>query len=384
MKIKYMNKLRGPIRSVKLITLLLAQVLLTGCQTYDYDGIVPWNPPICQGLYFVDAHSQVEKFIDTESEPEEEMTADEIKDFILQKMGSVKVARSILYPRAGQSHDTIVNISDLTSGTTKIYPAIAVKGNYYSYSYPRLQPLRLQQRIDSGKFHALGEVLLYHEEKPGIDAGEVVMYPTNPEVQYLYQVAKQEGWPLILHIEDAAMSRRTQIQMYRTLCRVGLNLGNYEAHSLYEERCTNLYQNELDMTDHPVVFIHMAQLPPDRVEWILDNNENVHFMISHSNPISAERKHPWINMFSNGEFSPSWRRLLKKYPKRFIFALDNVTQDHWTEDYEKIVELWHKALNRLPDSAAHDVAHGNAERLWGIPPSCYPADNTPEVEDNYP
>jgi len=372
-----MNKLRWPIRSLKLITLLLAQVLLAGCQTtLSDDTRVVLNCPPYEDLYFVDAHSQVEIFINTQTG--NEMTANQIRNFILKKMRAVDVTRSILSPRAGQSHRTILNISNHTFGTTKIYPAIAVKGRHYS---------RLQHRVDSGKFHALGEVLLYHEAKPGISAPKIVMYPSKPKVQKLYKVAKEEGWPLILHIEDAAMPSRTRIQMYEDLCRVGIQLGGVEAHSEFEIHCRNLYQNEFDMTDHPVVFIHMAQLPPDRVEWIINHNNNVYFMTSHSNPIAARRPQPWINMFSNGELSPSWGRLLKTHPERFIFALDNVTQDHWAEDYKEIVELWQKALERLPDRVAHAVAHGNAERLWGLPPLCdhaFPEDgDTETIQPDY-
>lgn len=374
-----MNKLRWPIRSVKLITLLLAQVLLASCQTtITGDTKVVLNCPPYEDLYFIDAHSQVEKFINPQTG--NNMTADQIKNFIFQKMQAVNVAGSILSPRAGQSHQTILNISNPTFGTTKIYPAIAVKKRYYSL---------LQQRVDSEKFRALGEVLLYHEAKTGIGAPKVVMYPSNPKVQKLYQVAKQEGWPLILHIEDAAMPSRTRITMYRELCRVGLQFVGYEAHSISEGLCRNLYQNGLDMTDHPVVFIHMAQLPPDRVEWIINNNNNVYFMVSHSNPIADRRSPPWINMFSNDELSPSWGKLIKEHPERFIFALDNVIQDHWTVDYREIVELWQNALERLPDSVAHAVAHGNAERLWGLTPLCdriLPEGNDTETiqPDNFP
>jgi len=363
-----MNKLRGPIRSVKLITLLLAQVLLAGCQV----NVMKANVPMCS-RYFVDAHSQVEKFIDPDSGSENEMTVDKIRNFILQKMQSAKVAYSILYPRAGQNQGTIVDISNPPPETKLIYPAsiypgIAVKGDNYK---------SLQKRLGSEKFYGLGEVLLYHAEKSSISAPQVRRYPSDPWVQAIYREAKEKEWPFIVHIEDAKMAAddaETQKMMYEELCRVGLQFGGAEAHRIFDIDCPNLDQDELDMTDHPVVFIHMAQLPPDRVEWILDNNDKVHFMISHSNPITARRsQQPWINMFSNGELSPSWGRLLKKYPKRFIFALDNVTQEHWTEDYEEIVELWEKALKRLPDEVADAVAHGNAERLWGLPPTCYMA-----------
>ena len=33
------------------------------------------------------------------------------------------------------------------------------------------------------------------------------------------------------------------------------------------------------------------------------------------------------------------------------------------------VDLWRKALGKLPDEVAHAVAHGNAERLWKLAPA---------------
>ena len=110
--------------------------------------------------------------------------------------------------------------------------------------------------------------------------------------------------------------------------------------------------------------------------------------IIHSNPVAAARPQPWINMFNNGELHPKWAELIKAYPDRFIFALDNVTQKHWTHDYEGLVELWRTALERLPSNVAHAVAHGNAERLWGLPPLCYrefPDDHGASIQpDNFP
>lgn len=382
-----MNKLCWPIRSVKLITLLLAQVLLVGCHTtITGDTRVVLNCPPYEDLYFVDAHSQVGKFYDTQTD--NEMTADQIRAIIFQKMQSVNVARIILYPRAGQSHRNILDISNQTFGTTKIYPAIAVKGNYYSF---------LQKRVDSGKFRALGEVLLYHAEKSSISAPQVRRYPSDPRVQAIYKVAKEKEWPFIIHIEDAKMAAddtETQKMMYQELCRVGLKFAGYETHSMSEQLCRNLHQNELDMTDHPVVFIHMAQLAPDRVEWIINHNDNVYFMTSHSDQLSNESSdQPWIDMVitsnGNSRLSEPWVALIKKHPERFIFGLDNVTKSHWTDGYVGVVQRWKDALDQLPDSVAHAVAHGNAERLWGLTPLCnrvLPEDNDEETiqPDNFP
>ena len=356
-----MNKLPRRIYLSQFVVILLTLVLLAGCQmaVSPNTPIIPNCPPYKE-LYFVDAHSQVAKFFDIQIPTHEEMTVNEIEDFILQKMRTANVKRSILAPRAGQSHETIVNISNSHRGSGRIYPAIAVKGNYY---------LRFQQRIGSGNFHAIGEVLLYHAEKEGIGAKEFVLYPSDPVVQRIYKVAKQKGWPLVIHIEDAAMPKNVRRRMNYEMCRVGINYAS-SPYIIGGRSCEQLYQQELDMTDHPVVFIHMAQLPPERVKRLISQHSNLYFMTSHSNPTSYLRPQPWINMFDNDQLTEDWAELITMHPKRFIFALDNVIQEHWIDDYVPLVELWQNALMILPEHVAHAVAHGNAERLWRLPPLC--------------
>jgi hypothetical protein len=56
------------------------------------------------------------------------------------------------------------------------------------------------------------------------------------------------------------------------------------------------------------------------------------------------------------------QHLVLRHPERFVLALDNVWPEHWSERYMQQVELWRKALGKLPNEVAHAVAHGNAER----------------------
>ena len=77
---------------------------------------------------------------------------------------------------------------------------------------------------------------------------------------------------------------------------------------------------------------------------------------------------PWVSMFGDSGLAGDWEELIVNYPNRFIFALDNVWgAKHWKKaSYRKQMGYWRKALLRLPSPVAHAVAHGNAERLWGL------------------
>ena len=69
------------------------------------------------------------------------------------------------------------------------------------------------------------------------------------------------------------------------------------------------------------------------------------------------------------EFAPEWRKLLLANPDRFVFAMDNVFSFYWKDMFLPQIEVWRKTLATVPDDVAHAVAHGNAERLWKLPPT---------------
>ena len=88
----------------------------------------------------------------------------------------------------------------------------------------------------------------------------------------------------------------------------------------------------------------------------------------------------WILEFTGGAVgqmaadSPSilateWKQLTVKYPERFILGFDNVWPEHWGKFYLDQVALWRGAIRDLPAEVPHAFAHGNAERLWRLPPS---------------
>lgn len=64
-----------------------------------------------------------------------------------------------------------------------------------------------------------------------------------------------------------------------------------------------------------------------------------------------------------------WKEIIEwseKYPKKFIFALDNVWAKHWEKVYGKKVQLWRNALNKIDKEVAKDIVHRNALRLWNL------------------
>ena len=119
---------------------------------------------------------------------------------------------------------------------------------------------------------------------------------------------------------------------------------------------------------HPFAMIHMGQLREGDVQRLIENHKNVYFLTSHANPVVISGSNqPWTQMFEGDVLARGWQDLMVKYPDRFVFAIDNVWPEHWGDYYLQQVECWRKAFAALPREVANAVAHGNAERLWGIP-----------------
>lgn len=278
-------------------------------------------------LYFVDAHSQ----LDANFEPDE----------VLQKMDQGGVYKTILSTRGGRKLNDVVKLA--RRFPERIIPCIKIKGRHYQDD-TRKYYKKLTKRVNSGKFGAMGEVLLYHAQKGNL-APEVHVRASDKRVQTALQYAIDNDWPFIVHIEFAS-----------------LGSGDRDA-----------YMNELEILlkenpGHPFALIHMGQLETDEVARLIQLHNNIYFMTSHADPVVASSNQPWINMMDGNRFKPKWQALIQSHPERFIFAIDNVWTHQWRNTYMEHIRLWRSALSALPDKVAHAVAHGNAERLWKLSP----------------
>ena len=117
----------------------------------------------------------------------------------------------------------------------------------------------------------------------------------------------------------------------------------------------------------------MGLLVSSEFRRLITKHKNIHFLTAHANPEAIEmagRFKPWVNMFNGERLTNEWKKLIIEYPEKFIFALDNVGgEKHWQEyEYKTQMKFWWNAMKDLPVDIAHSVTHGNAERLWKIPP----------------
>lgn len=67
---------------------------------------------------------------------------------------------------------------------------------------------------------------------------------------------------------------------------------------------------------------------------------------------------------SGGELDPAWRELFLRYSDRFMVGTDTWINDQW-ERYEEIQREKRAWLAQLPHDVATQIAHANAERIFG-------------------
>lgn len=274
----------------------------------------------------VDAHSQIDRNISIEE--------------VIRLMDQGGVVCTILSsnPIAPVVPEEVVSFASKYPG--RIIPAVRVKlarnEKYYEL---------LEKQMNMGQYRAMAEVLLYHAEK-GPHAPLIVAYPEDKTVQTALSYALEKKWPFVVHIEFAAAGAERNVFMDKLEALL------------------------VQYPEHPFVLIHMGQLDHIIVRHLIEEHANIYFITSASNPIAIEAfLEPWANMFDGDHLSADWKALIAEHPDRFILGFDNVGAMHWRQLYLKQIALWRKAINELPLEVAHAVAHGNAERLWHLPPS---------------
>lgn len=287
------------------------------------------QPAAAAELYFVDAHSQV---------------GADVSDLalIIRRMDAAGVYRTILAARSDRKPGEVADFAE--RHPIRIVPSVRIKSDAFDKN-PENWRKFIQAQLNSGRFQAMAEVLLYHAQK-GNKAPEVRTSPDDNRVKFLLAAAEQRGWPFVVHIEFASLvpTEREQFMTgLETLLRKHPQL--------------------------PFLLNHMGQLQPSEADRLITAHANFYLLTAHTTTvITRESREPWTHMFSDDHLTPDWKALILAHPDRFVFALDNVWNQHWDSFYLDQANQWRRALADVPPSVAHAVAHGNAERLWRLAP----------------
>ncbi len=288
--------------------------------------------PTLDGLYFVDAHSQMDQGVDEAR--------------VLSLMDHGGVYRTLLSNHLERPPESIWAFARRASG--RIVPMLRTKGDQGGSNAVWRWRDQRRAELASGAYRGIAEMLIWHQGEPELGIREVRLDVDDELVHSAVELAHERGWPFIAHIEFGSLTGAARDRYMRDL----------EALVASDRRL-------------PVVMIHMGQLPPVEIARLIAAHPNLYFTTSHSNPVFSRIdtvKH-WQNLFDGQLIAPRWRPLVLSHSDRFVFALDNVFAGNWVpRRYLAQMTLWWCALGRLPPEVAHAIAHGNAERLWQLSP----------------
>jgi len=285
-------------------------------------------------MYFIDASSKADHNLKD-------------LDLILRLMDENGVYRTLLATNGHLPDGAILLLAK--RHPERIIPTVRLSGKPYLESRPSFFR-KLDEDVAGGQYRGMSEALVYHAEKTTRvhHASEYSLPIDDLRLRASLAHARKQGWPFVVHIEFGVLSR--------------------EERARYKSELTKFLIANQDVA---VVLIHLAQLHADEAEPLLKGHPNLYLMTSHCNPAFLQRMKtaPLENMFSGNSLSSAWIKVMLHFPDRFVFALDNVYAEHWQwQWYGEQMRLWRLALEKLPPEAAHVVAHGNAERLWRLPP----------------
>ncbi len=296
------------------------------------------TPPPEADIPIIDAHSQV----GTNSE-----LGDNWELEVIRLMDQAGITSTILMDRIDTRPEQVISFASKYPG--RIVPAFnIIRGGYLHndagyYDY-------LDELANMPQFSAMGEVLMYHAQKPskdGRDFGEYVIYPDDKRVQVALNYAIERNWPFTVHIEFAA------------------------AGTLRDQFMNKFEALLAQHPDHPFVLVHMGELDYVDVRRLIETHPNIHFTTSNTLPpppsdMDKDVDSTKTNMFDRDRLSADWKQLMIEHPDRFIFALDSHFFEEYKLSYLPEVAVWREAIKELPVEVAHAFAHGNAERLWNL------------------
>ncbi len=283
-------------------------------------------------LPLLDAHSQID--------------GDTDMDLVIRTMNRAGIGRVLLSPRFRRAPADILALA--RAHPDRITATVRTKTKAYFRGRKGIAFFRrfVGKEIAAGSYGALAEVILWHAQK-GNKAGKFVIAPDHAKVGVYLDAAMEHRWPFILHIEFAAAGDDRAPFMAKMKALLERHPG------------------------HPMALIHMGQIDdPVEARALLEAHRNLHFLTSHSNPITVARsRQPWANLFDGERLKPAWAKVMADHPDRFILAFDNVFPEHWGGFYVAQARHWRRALAHMPLAVAEAIAHKNAERLWRLPPT---------------
>jgi hypothetical protein len=221
------------------------------------------------------------------------------------------------------------------------------------------------QEVKKKTYHFVGELQLTHADKWPLKSGqERTLYgeryvkASAPNVMNLAKKLSGTGIPIYFHWETYNWDRDWP-----------------EINQLFKSNPNTIF-----------VWPHLGFSKPVQIAEILHRHKNVYGTISKREMYFFD--HGWVNwkgedvgayrlanlawqdqlgssmLDLNGNIQVEWFHLLRRFPDRFMFAVDAHMDKRWGK-YEKAVLTQRELLGQLPSYLAEKIAYKTAESLFG-------------------
>lgn len=267
---------------------------------------------------------------------------------ILRFMDSYGIGRMILAPAAKADDRALVEFG--AQHADRLTVAVRTKDRRLIRN---ANPQGIVAEVQKGGYGAFEELLLWHGDKSDrkgvaesqVSGGEITLDIDGPAVRVLVDIARRQNWPMIPHIEFAAAGAKSAELMTQFEALLAAN------------------------RDVPFGLIHLGQLDEPKARRLIELHPNVFFLVSQAtDPRTASIGMTTI-FNAQGVLKRDWQALIVAHPDRFVLSFDAFSGRMWPEQMARETAIWRAALTKLPPEIAHAVGHGNAERLWRLPPT---------------
>jgi len=193
-----------------------------------------------------------------------------------------------------------------------------------------LNPIRAD--LDTGLFRGLGEIRVRHT------LTKVNMPADHPVMLELFKLAAQHGIPVTVHLDSP-----------------GKGLAEFER-ALNQSLSTTF------------IWAHCGPSTTDVLKGMLDRHPNLYADLSALSPVwyklaGMQALPPGLQIES-----PEWIRLMEAYSDRLLFGVDASFVKAYVGLPDIVAWVKDNVFSQLSPQTAEAIAHGNAERLFGITP----------------
>jgi len=203
--------------------------------------------------------------------------------------------------------------------------------------------LELYRRdLETGLFHGVGEIRTRHGWYGADDP------PNHPVLLSLWALAGEFGVPALVHMgtrppgeDQAALPAEWLADWERAL----------------EQSPSTTF-----------IWAHSGPSRPEVLRGLLERHPNLYADLSALSPVFFEVRGRPVppELMIDG---PDWIQLLEDHSDRFLFGTDNYTTEAYVGTADLVAYVRDEVFSQLSTEAIEAIAHGNAERLYNIPPS---------------